>query len=187
METAFPNAISKVVLPIVEYLILRPTEQHNDGVKSNLASTFARTGMEMLPLLAAFLSETGVKRELKRLISKVRFSETESKKNTALIKMVGGLIDGVPGEKVNDRLQGYLEEHGFEQFHQKITQFSKKATHATLDHSDDSADEQPGPNKRERIPGFFERLDELESEEAINRNFLHFDRKMMQLEGEEEE
>lgn len=41
--------------------------------------------------------------------------------------MVGALIDGVPGERVNDRLQGYLDEHGFEQFHQKITQFSKSA------------------------------------------------------------
>lgn len=101
---------------------------------------------------------------MKRLLSKLRYSETESKKNAAVVRMVGALIDGVPGEKVSEKLQGYLEEHGFEQFHQKITQFSRSAaTHTQLDHSDDSDNdnEDPKVTRKERIPGFFERLEEL--------------------------
>ncbi len=41
---AFPNPISKIVLPILEYLILKPLEQ-NEGVKSNLSSTFAKQAL----------------------------------------------------------------------------------------------------------------------------------------------
>lgn len=36
--------------------------------------------------------------------------------------------------------------------------------------------------KKEKIPGYFERLEELDDEEAINRHFLSFDRKMMEVE-----
>jgi hypothetical protein len=118
--------------------------------------------MELLPLLASFLNESSVKRELKRLVSKLRFSEAESKRNIAVIRMLGGLIDGVPGDKVSDKLHSYLEEHGFEQFHQKITQFSKSASsQAQLDQSDDSEEEQERVSKKQHIPGFFERLEEL--------------------------
>lgn len=115
--------------------------------------------MELLPLLASFLNESSVKRELKRLISKLRFSETESKRNIAVIRMLGALIDGVPGEKVSEKLHSYLQEHGFEQFHQKITQFSKSASsQAQLDQSD-SEEEQERVSKKQRVPGFFERLE----------------------------
>lgn len=71
--------------------------------------------------------------------------------------MVGALIDGVPGERVNDRLQSYLDEHGFEQFHQKITQFSKSAKQYDHSPEEDSEDEDRGtnPGKREKIPDFF--------------------------------
>ena len=62
VETAFPNPISKILLPITEYLILKPTHHAEGGVKSNLSSTFAKQAMEMLPLLAGLLSETAVKR-----------------------------------------------------------------------------------------------------------------------------
>ena len=135
--------------------MLKPTDAHSEGVKSNLASTFAKQGLELLPLLASFLREDAVKRELKRLTSKLRFSEAESKRNSALIRMLGALIDGVPGERVNQRLTGFLEEHGFEQFHQKITQFSRAATsQAQIEESGESAEEE-GPGKRERIPGYF--------------------------------
>jgi hypothetical protein len=37
------------------------------------------------------------------------------------------------------------------------------------------------------MPDFYDHLEELESEEAINRNFLFFDKKMMELELEEQE
>ncbi len=61
-----------------------------------------------MPLLSAFLSLVTVKRELKRLLSKLRFSETESKRNAAVVRMVGALIDGVPGEKVSEKLHSFL-------------------------------------------------------------------------------
>lgn len=99
--------------------------------------------------------------------------------------MIGGLIDGVEGDRVNDKLNTYLQEHGFEEFHQKITQFSKSNSHQTqIDHAedDDQYDRQPyNPAKKQKLPDYFDRLQELESQEAINRNFLHFDKKMMEM------
>lgn len=64
-----------------------------------------------------------------------------------MIKMIGGLIDGVSGDRVNDKLNTYLEEHGFEEFHQKITQFSKSNSHQTqIDHGQDDDDEYDHPH-----------------------------------------
>lgn len=62
-----------------------------------------------MSLVSSFLKENSVKKELKRLVSKIKYSETESKKNIALIKMIGELIDGVKGDKVNEVLQVYLK------------------------------------------------------------------------------
>lgn len=62
----------------------------------------------MLPLISGFLKQRTLKRYLKKLISKLKFTDSENKKNIALIKMIGGLIDGAVGERVNDKLNSYL-------------------------------------------------------------------------------
>jgi hypothetical protein len=135
-------------------------EKNHEGIKSNLSSTFSKNSLELLPLISSFLKDATVKRELKRLISKIKFSESENKKNIALIKMIGALIDGVPGEKVNEKLQSYLDEHGFEQFHQKITQFSKTSSReAHIDPESDDEEQARNPAKREKIPDFFDHLE----------------------------
>lgn len=108
-DAAFPNPISKVVLPVLEYLILKPTEHNSEGIKSNLSSTLSKISLELLPLISSFLRQSTLKRQLKRFVSKLKFTETENKRNVALIRIIGALIDGISGERVNDKLQTFLE------------------------------------------------------------------------------
>lgn len=39
----------------------------------------------------------------------------------AIVRMMSQIIDGVPGERVNEKMKSYIEEHGFDKFHNKIT------------------------------------------------------------------
>ena len=65
-----PNPLSKFILPVLEFLILKTTERHNNNtVKSNL----------------------------KRLISKLKFTENDHKKNMAVIKIISNVVDGIEG------------------------------------------------------------------------------------------
>lgn len=70
-----PNPISKAILPIIEYLIIRPTENNHVGPKSNLGSSFAIVCLDLLPVLASLLKQSTIKKELKRLVSKLKFTD----------------------------------------------------------------------------------------------------------------
>lgn len=70
-----------------------------------------------------------MKRELKRLVVKLKFNETETKKNMAIVRMLSQMIEGVEGERVNERMKAFIEEHGFDEFHRKIADATRQAVH----------------------------------------------------------
>ena len=38
----------------------------------------------------------------------------------AVIKIISHVVDGIDGDKANEKLSSFIEEHGFDQFHSKI-------------------------------------------------------------------
>ena len=55
IEADFPNPLAKVIVPVLEYLILKPTEPVGEGGKSNLGATLAKTALEILPAAAGLM------------------------------------------------------------------------------------------------------------------------------------
>jgi hypothetical protein len=112
-QTTFdlPHPIHRIVLPLVEYFILHPTEptKHNQPKnKSNLASTFNLLALDILPLITGQLKESMIKKALKRLVSKLKLSEMQNKRNIALIRMISQLVEGLPGEKATQKLAAFI-------------------------------------------------------------------------------
>lgn len=65
------------MLPILEYLIMQPTEKQvnrNNTVKGNLTSTLSLISLELLPLMSGFMKPALIKKELKRLVVKLKFN-----------------------------------------------------------------------------------------------------------------
>jgi len=112
---------------------MQPTQfiqrNSNTTLKGNLTSTLSLVSFEILPVVSGLLKESLVKRELKRLVVKLKFNETETKKNMAIVRMISHIIDGVPGERVNEKMKAFIEEHGFSEFHHKIAEATRQAVH----------------------------------------------------------
>ena len=156
-----PHPVVSLIVPILSYLIIRPHE-----TKSNLASTLSVVSLDLLPLISNLLPFSLLKKELKRLLSRLRFRDTDSKDNIAVVKMIGQLLQGLPGETAAAQLSSFVEQHGFEEFHQKLAL-----------HRDTQVEEEPEEKEqggKEKIPDFFDRLEEFEEDEAVHRNFLSF-------------
>jgi hypothetical protein len=60
------------------------------------------------------------KKELKRMVSKLKFSDDHQKRNIVIVKVIGQIIDSAPLPKVTESIRKTIAEHGFEQFHQKL-------------------------------------------------------------------
>jgi dissimilatory sulfite reductase (desulfoviridin) alpha/beta subunit len=88
-------------------------------------------------------------------VVRLKFSETETKKNMAIVRMVSQIIEGVAGERVNEKMKAFIEEHGFDEFHRKIAEATRQAVHEHF-MVDESEEEAEAPvKKKEKIPGYF--------------------------------
>lgn len=85
--------------------------------------------------------------------------------------MISQIVEGVPGVRANQQLKHFIAEHGFEGFYQKL----REQSHSYQPQNDDSEQEEEKPKKID----YFDKLEELESEEAIQRNFMNFDKKLL--------
>ena len=69
-----PSPLHRILLPVLEYLILHPTEENpnSNAPKSNLASSLSLVSLELLPTLSGLLPHSVIKKNLKRWVSRVK-------------------------------------------------------------------------------------------------------------------
>lgn len=60
------------------------------------------------------------KKQLKRMISKLKFDDAHLKKNILLIKVIGQIVESINLPKVTEIIHKIVSEEGFEDFHKKI-------------------------------------------------------------------
>lgn len=103
-----PNPLHRLILPVLLYFISRPHAKQDQQSKSNLSSSLALNSLELLPLVSSILKPSSLRSELKRLVSKLKFSEAHSKSNLSTIKIIGQLLEGVPGETATTQLHSFI-------------------------------------------------------------------------------
>ena len=73
--------------------------------QSNMGSSLALVSLELVPVAVSCLREGLVRRELKKLGTKLKFAEGEHKKNMAVIRLMGQIVEGLEGEKTNEKFK----------------------------------------------------------------------------------
>lgn len=71
----YPNILTGIFLPILEHFILPPipTASNRFDMATNLASSLAHVGLEVYELVMKRGGESLQKKQLKRIISKIKF------------------------------------------------------------------------------------------------------------------
>ena len=93
----YPSILNAVIIPILEHLILPAVvvkgAQYN--LEGNLSSTLSFISLEIYGEVLKKGGESLQKKELKRIISKLKFDDSQKKKNILVIKMIGEIIESI--------------------------------------------------------------------------------------------
>jgi hypothetical protein len=60
---------------------------------------------------------------------RLKFNETETKKNMVVVRMVNKITEGVAGKRIKEKMKSYIEEHGFDELHHKVAEATRQAVH----------------------------------------------------------
>lgn len=75
--------------------------QHQYNVQGNLTSTLTHISLEIYEVIIPFARESLIKKELKRLSTKIKFNEQQKaneeviKKNILVIKIISSIVEGI--------------------------------------------------------------------------------------------
>lgn len=76
-----------------------------------------------------------------------------------------------------------IQESGFDEFHKKIVEKESRFTNVREEDNEEDEDEEEAIKKK----AFNGINHDIDDEEMINMNFLNFDKKLMQMQEDEEE
>lgn len=120
------------------------------------------------------------KKELKRLVSKIKFSDENLKKNILIVKMIGQIVESIGLTKSTEVVKQTIEESGFEEFHRRILEKESNLSKIREEEADSDSEEEVKRQAFNRINN------EIDDEELININYLSLDKKLMDIEEETE-
>jgi hypothetical protein len=76
----------------------------------NLTSSLSHVSLEIYEQVMKRGGESLQKKQLKRMISKLKFDEVHLKKNILLIKIIGQIVEGIPLPKATDNIHEIVEK-----------------------------------------------------------------------------
>jgi hypothetical protein len=96
----------------------------------------------------AFARESLIKKELKRLATKIKFNEQQKsnadslKLNILVIKIISSIVEGIDSlEKCTTNIKKYISEHGFDEFHSKLIKTARTLNQENQEQESDEEDE----------------------------------------------
>lgn len=141
MGDKYPNLLTGIFLPVLEHFILPPPNPNSrfETTTANLTTTLSHVSLEVYEFAMKRGGESLQKKQLKRMVAKLKFDDEHMKKNIVIVKVISQITESINLPKVSDTIAKTVKENGLEEFHKTLVE--KKSTKSKIREPDDDDSE----------------------------------------------